>query len=136
MKKKFNDLKDEAIKLNNKINDLISIYIQNDSTNKYKHIIELKDKINNKIKLYETIEQKLALLDKKNLEIIENMDNLINKVKNESKRKVKLLSLSDIFNEFKNELKDKIKEEKYKYFDKIFNENNINESKLMIYILF
>ena len=128
--KKFNDLKDEAIKLNNKINDLISIYKQNDSTNKYKHIIELKDKINNKIKLYETIEQKLALLDKKKLEIIENMDNLINKVKNESKRKVKLLSLSDIFNEFKNELKDKIKEEEYKYFDKIFNENNINEFKI------
>ena len=43
--KKFNDLKDEAIKLNNKINDLISIYKQNDSTNKYKHIMSLKIKL-------------------------------------------------------------------------------------------
>ena len=95
----------------------------------------LRDKINNKMKLYETIEQKLALLDKQKIEIIKNIDSLINKVKNENKRKVKLLSLSDIFNEFKNALKKKIKEEEYKYFDKIFNESNIN-LKLMIYILF
>ena len=81
------------------------------------------------ISLYETYEQKLALLDKKKMEIIENIDSLINKVKNESKRKVKLLSLSDIFNEFKNTWKDKIKEEEYKYFDKIFNER-INEFKI------
>ena len=128
--KKFNDLKNEAIKLNNKINDFISVYKQNYSTNEYKHIIELREKINNKIKLYEKIEQKLGLLDKKKIEIIENIDSLINKVKNESKRKVKLLSLSDIFNEFKNILKNKIKEEEYKYFDKIFNESNINEFKI------
>ena len=95
----------------------------------------LRDKINNKMKLYETIEQKLALLDKQKIEIIKNIDSLINKVKNENKRKVKLISLSDIFNEFKNALKKKIKEEEYKYFDKIFNESNIN-LKLMIYILF
>ena len=80
---------------------------------------------------YKIIEQKIALLDIKKIEIIENIDNLINKVKNGSKRKVKLLRLSDIFNEFKNSLKNKIKEEEYKNFDKIFNENNINNFKIV-----
>lgn len=84
-----------------------------------------------KYHIYKIIEQKIALLDIKKIEIIENIDNLINKVKNGSKRKVKLLRLSDIFNEFKNSLKNKIKEEEYKNFDKIFNENNINNFKIV-----
>ena len=55
------------------------------------------------------------------------MDKLINEIKNENIEKVKLLSLSDIFDEFKNVLKDKIKNGEYQDYEEIFNENNIND---------
>ena len=45
--------------------------------------------------------------------------------------KKKLVSLYDIFDEFKKDLKEKIKfEEEYKQYSSIFNENNINNFKI------
>ena len=59
------------------------------------------------------------------------IDKIINEIKNENIRKIEIISISDIFNEFKEDLKEKIKtEEEYKSYSDIFNENNINDYKI------
>ena len=147
-KEKFNDLKYNAKQLGIKIEYLIlsyqkffienrinfnnekkieSIGNNNENIQKYEYLLELKEKNINKIKLYDNIEKDLESLNDIKLKSIEKLDKLINEIKNENIEKVKLLSLSDIFDEFKNVLKDKIKNGEYQDYEEIFNENNIND---------
>ena len=61
----------------------------------------------------------------------EQINKIITEIKNENIRKKEIISISDIFNEFKEDLKEKIKtEEEYKSYSDIFNENNVNEYQI------
>ena len=62
---------------------------------------------------------------------MKEVDDLINKIKSDKKRKEHLISISEIFTEFKNDLKDNIMNRmEYKKYGDIFNEKNINEFSL------
>ena len=62
---------------------------------------------------------------------MKEVDDLINKIKSDKKRKEHLIGISEIFTEFKNDLKDNIMNRmEYKKFGDIFNEKNINEFSL------
>ena len=61
----------------------------------------------------------------------EQIDKIINEIKNENIRKKEIINISDIFTEYKEDLKEKIKiEGEYKSYSDIFNENNINDYKI------
>ena len=148
---KLSDLKNKAIILESKIKNIISSYekhydennidYQNgneivegnikESIETYNHIKEINENISNKIKLYLNIEEKLNSLNDLSKESIQKIDGFINEIKNQKKAKQNLLSLLDIFNEFKNVLKTRIKRiEEYKKYEDIFNERNIDQFKI------
>lgn len=148
---KFSDLKYNAIKLEDKIKNMISSYEKyynennidyksgkeifdnniKESIEKYNHIKEIKEDIRNKIKLYINIEGQLNSLNDLSKESIQKIDEFINEIKNQKKAKQNLLSLLDIFNEFKKVLKTRIKRiEEYKKYEDIFNERNIDQFKI------
>ena len=148
---KFSDLKYNAIKLEDKIKNMISSYEKyynennidyksgkeifdnniKESIEKYNHIKEIKENIRNKIKLYINIEEKLNSLNDLSKESIQKIDEFISEIKNQKKAKQNLLSLLDIFNEFKKVLKTRIKRiEEYKKYEDIFNERNIDQFKI------
>ena len=151
--KTISDLKNDIIKLEKKIEDLIISFenyflenninyksakenenldnYQKDYIQKYTELKEIKKKTNNKIKDYEKLEKELISLSDIKDETNKKIDKIINEIKNENIRKNEIISISDIFNEFKEDLKEKIKtEEEYKSYSDIFNENNINDYKI------
>ena len=151
--KKLNELKNKTIELQNKIDKLISTYekyfsenninFKENQTNKilensvleslsqYNKLLELKSKNNKKKELFENIEKDLTSLNDITTKGVDEINQLITNVKNGNNNEKKLISLYDIFDEFKKDLKEKIKfEEEYKQYSSIFNENNINNFKI------
>ena len=151
--KKISDLKSDATELEKKIEDLIIFYenyflesnidyksakknenldnYQKESLQKYTELTEIKKKTNNKIKYYEKLEKELISLNDMKGKTNEQINKIITEIKNENIRKKEIISISDIFNEFKEDLKEKIKtDEEYKSYSDIFNENNVNEYQI------
>ena len=101
-------------------------YIKN-----YIDIKELKEKIVEKIKLLDNYIKNIKELNIIVEKYMKEVDDLINKIKSDKKRKEHLISISEIFTEFKNDLKDNIMNRmEYKKYGDIFNEKNINEFSL------
>lgn len=153
--KKVSDLKNDSINFGNEIQNLIDFYEEYFSQNginykekgnynqdkninvildNFEQIKKLKEKNNNKIKLYEEINNELISLNTIKNKTKEEIDKLIKTAKNENIRKNKLISLTDIFNEYKSQLINKINDKKdkseYKNYNTIFNVKNISEFKI------
>ena len=147
----FSDLKNNAIKLDSQTKNIISYYEKyfnennidykdkngifnneiKENIEKFNDIKEIKKNLNNKIKSYVIIEEKLKSLNDISEKSIQKIDEFINEIKNKKRKKENLISLLDIFNEFKSVLKEKIKKEKeYQEYSDIFNEKNIEQFKI------
>ena len=104
----------------------IKEYIKN-----YFEIKELKEKIVKKIKLYDNYIKNIKELNIISEKCMKEVDDIIDKIKSDKKRKENLISISELFNEFKNDLKVNIMNRReYKNYSDIFNEKNINEFSL------
>ena len=124
----FNENKIDYQK-NNKDEIIIDNFVE-ECLNNYTHIKELQKKINEKIKLYDEYNIK-TLSELKNIadNCMKKVDKLIEEIKlNKQIKENNIISISDIFEEFKNTLKVRIvNDQEYGKYDKIFNDKNINE---------
>ena len=148
--KKLSSLKNDSEKLDNKINELMTSYenffIENninymnqneneilcedikESKENYNYLKDIKEKNKSKIQLYEKIQNELVSLNNIKEEKVKEINVLIKEIKNEPTRKIKLITLLDVFKDYKMELgKTIITNEEYKSYSKIFNAENIDK---------
>ena len=118
----YNELND--LELNKQKKDNIII----DNINLFSKINLLNTNIKNKRIFCEEIIEELN-----ELKIYEEnkVEAYIDEIKTEDSRNIKLINIAYVFEEFKQKLKSKIQEEnEYQYYDKLFNDENINNFKL------
>ena len=151
----FNDLKNNAVHLLEEIQSLVASYekyfienkinYQNKNENEildidakehfqnYIYIKDLKEKISKKIELYDNNINALSDLNTITEKCMKTVESFIEEIKfkKQIKGKNNLITISDLFLEFKNTLKDNIvKGQEYKKYRNIFNEKNIDEFSL------
>ena len=117
--------------LNKNENEKLDNYEEKHIEN-YIYIKELKKKINKKIELYNINIKTLSELKEIAEDCMQKVDNFIKEIKlNKQKKENNIISIEDVFLEFKTTLKDKkLNEQEYQKYRNIFNEKNIDEFSL------
>ena len=118
-----NVLRENGINYEN-VNENEDSYIK-EIIQKYTFLKEINEKNNKKIQLYENIENDFKNLEEIKININKEVDKVIKEIKRQNKKEVKVIRLSDVFEEYKNSLKSKIiDEEEYQLYSDIFNKKS------------
>ena len=95
----------------------------------YSETIIAYKKIKGKLKFYQQLKDRITELNNSMKEKESQINKSITKIKDEIKKQAKLISIDDVFKEYKTNLSEIINEEnenEYKQYNEIFNEENIN----------
>ena len=121
----------EIMELGKKDGNLMEAFIS------YKEMKNLKNKMELKLKLYNEINDNIRNIAIKKKKFEKYINELINENNKKMKEKVEIYDMHNLFKKYKADLLNKIdKEEEYKYYQTIFNNNNIKNFTLTDFLNF
>ena len=121
----------EIMELGKKDGNLMEAFIS------YKEMKNLKNKMELKLKLYNEINDNIRNIAIKKKKFEKYINELINENNKKMKEKFEIYDMHNLFKKYKADLLNKIsKEEEYKYYQSIFNNNNIKNFTLTDFLNF